>query len=315
MSARENNTQPGYIAVETEESIETPTAPGPLTDGSAGGGSRKKLVTRPGMAPPPVEYASWDMSVPLTVEETQSELLANKEASRTRSQFKTAPGGGANRISAGRSSAAVYVSLRTLTPETGPVSRAVAAIKVDEVVIREVRDLQTQPSLFRQRSSALVQGAGPIHWDQLKKGALAGILLGLLVTAAVVAFYPQGINSPGKLKPGAPAPHGEDRAKMPPQKKLQKERNALGLGPKHSLGTAEASSVLAPKSVTALSNPKDLQKAQSPPPSPPLTGTREAHSTKTNMNARPRPSRETKMVKKKVAKPSASAPQNDLWLE
>ena len=69
-----------------------------------------------------------------------------------RSRFRTAPGGGKNRVSGGRAAAAAYVSPSTLSPGHGTDPRVVP-VEVADHVLREARSFQTEPSLARKRAS------------------------------------------------------------------------------------------------------------------------------------------------------------------
>ena len=71
-----------------------------------------------------------------------------------RARFRTAPGGGVNRVSGGREHARAYVSPVTVKPGT-PTTPVTGAVKVLDVVEKAVRAYQTEPSLLRRRLSSL----------------------------------------------------------------------------------------------------------------------------------------------------------------
>jgi len=166
------------------------------------GSRQQKMSTKVGVAPPsnpppPVERVAdpererFDDEMP-TAQHSLSELSratcgpdyeameeARDEATpmdnpsereqSNRSEFKTAPGGGKNRISGGRAVASAYVSPKTVPPGKGH-DHVTAAVKVLETVQEEARSYRTEPSLLRRRASSLPppmpgrKAGAPIAW-------------------------------------------------------------------------------------------------------------------------------------------------------
>lgn len=112
---------------------------------------------------------------------TRPEILKSPEA---RELYKTAPGGGRNRLSGGREHAAAYVSPATVPPSLGRTT-ATGAIRVDTTVLNESRSHETEPSLWVRRQSSL-----PPPWLRGQPGAPSAKKLGLIVvTSAVLAGF------------------------------------------------------------------------------------------------------------------------------
>ncbi len=158
----------------------------------------------------PVSHVVSEASVPegflrdeLTPQEGTDLAEAMEGARRgDRSQFKTAPGGGKNRISGGRVAAAAYVSPVTLPPATGntPVT---SAIKVHQRVKEEVRSYVTEPSLLRRRESSLPPEP-PGYRDDSRKlivGLGAALVVALLMIVYLVGFRE---TSPGEVREALP---------------------------------------------------------------------------------------------------------------
>lgn len=174
-------------------------SPPPLTPRSAA--AADKLRTNPGLsAPPPLDQmqfeheggASDDADRISSREEYTpregSKLKASNEEEDAgdRSRFRTAPGGGRNRVSGGRAQAAAYVSPSTLPPEQGK-DHITSAIKVDEVVRNAVRAYETEPSLLRRRASSLPpRPATPPPKRTAAVLVLGALVLGLVLGASIL---------------------------------------------------------------------------------------------------------------------------------
>lgn len=99
-----------------------------------------------------------------------------------RAQFRTARGGGKNRLSGGRSAAAAYVSPSTLSPGHGAEPR-VHPVEVDARVLREARLHRTEPSLVRKRASQIPPE--PVAVPMKQNSRFVFVLLGFGVFAVM----------------------------------------------------------------------------------------------------------------------------------
>lgn len=130
---------------------------------------------------PPPDFSDLGIAA-APFEEEQSEGEAS-EIPDDRAQFRTAPGGGRNRLSGGRAIAAAYVSPSTLAPGHGTEPK-LGPVEVAEHVLREARSFQTEPSLVRKRASynpqpPLTRASGRHVWIYA-----AGALIVLIVLVA-----------------------------------------------------------------------------------------------------------------------------------
>ena len=221
----------------------------------------KKLITKPGVAPPsdppppPSEPPPpWDeitQEAPVVLDEVPAQAQApSMESLRDeqtpvgeyraaeegetspeggeRSQFRTARGGGKNRVSGGRAAAAAYMSPSTLPPGHG-AGKITSAVKVHEKVQEDARTFPTEPSLMRRRQSSLPPplppgyGKHPIPWRWISGGVVfvAGVLAVVWLLrqpAAPIAELPPAQNSE-ELRNAAPAgPMQEEMAPPAPEK-------------------------------------------------------------------------------------------------
>lgn len=158
-----------------------------------------KLRTNPGLtAPPPLDQMQFGSDeeegdrISSREEFTPREgsdlrnLNEDDEETSDRSRFRTAPGGGRNRVSGGRAQASAYVSPSTLPPEQGR-DHITSAIKVDEVVRNAVRAYETEPSLMRRRASSLPPRM-PLPQEKRNGAALVlgALVLGLVLGAGIL---------------------------------------------------------------------------------------------------------------------------------
>lgn len=130
---------------------------------------------------PPPDFSDLGITA-APFEEEQSKGEVN-EFLDVRAQFRTAPGGGRNRLSGGRAIAAAYVSPSTLAPGHGTEPK-LGPVEVAEHVLREARSFQTEPSLVRKRASynpqpPLTRASGRHVWIYA-----AGALIVLIVLVA-----------------------------------------------------------------------------------------------------------------------------------
>ena len=114
-----------------------------------------------------------------------------------RAQFRTAPGGGKNRVSGGRSSAAAYVSPSTLAPGHGAEPR-LGPVEVDEHVLREARSFQTEPSLMRKRASQVPPEAQLPVIPKTSASAWPWLIAGAVVASLLLVYF---FASPGPTAP------------------------------------------------------------------------------------------------------------------
>lgn len=147
------------------------------------GGKPAKIVTKPGVAPAsdpaplPLGSSAVDLeetgrvgvgvaqgshqnvaAEEVTIEAARDELTPAEVGAFTnpgsRASFRTAPGGGKNRVSGGRASAAAYVSPSTVAPGQA-VRPMTSKVQLHEQVKKEARSFHTEPSLLRRRASSL----------------------------------------------------------------------------------------------------------------------------------------------------------------
>ena len=78
----------------------------------------------------------------------------NYNKSSERERFPTAPGGGRNRISAGRHSASVYVSPATL-PEVAHCQECTGPFHLDNQLISDVARVGTEPGFFSAQGRSM----------------------------------------------------------------------------------------------------------------------------------------------------------------
>ena len=130
-----------------------------------------------------VEAEQWEI-LPLVYGELDQmswkKEAESEEQGSDRSRFRTAPGGGKNRVSGGRAKAAAYVSPMTLNPGFAKILTT-APIKISEKAIRASQDYQTEPSLLRRRESQpslTSRDHGPL------KAAAMGVLIAFISVAS-----------------------------------------------------------------------------------------------------------------------------------
>lgn len=145
-----------------------------------------------------------------------------------RSRFRTAPGGGLNRVSGGREHARAYVSPVTVKPGT-PTTPVTGAVKVLDVVEKAVRAYQTEPSLLKRRLSSLPPPFSPPQTrTHLLIGAISiGLVIGAMAVWAVLRTTSDETELPGQATKAEP-----DKPRPAPPKKQKISRNESGSGPK-----------------------------------------------------------------------------------
>ncbi len=285
--------------------------------------STRELETDPVGSEPPIPY---DDRVIDSARIAAHEDVTPREGSDlddpdARHRFRTAPGGGKNRISGGREHAKAYVSPTTLRPST-PVPPITSAVKVLDVVENAVRAYRTEPSLLRRRASSLPPRfpSDQPRTHLLVGGVAIGIVLAAMALWGVLRTQQQPTAGPPSNEPDSPAaPHQEVVA---PQK-TKISRNESETGPK----TEQEGEIAAPPPKAAKKEPEPApsssKETAARPPDPPTSPVHEEATV-----AKPPRSEAQAPVKKAVSseakepppKPASSAPatktsSQDLWLE
>lgn len=301
-SRRESQTtQPGMPKdqkkIVTKSGLAPPPASSPISE----------KQTNPGLtAPPPLDDMQYELDgaagadalacdegrVALREEMTPREgtdLNGPDDQSNDRSRFKTAPGGGRNRVSGGRERAAAYVSPTTVSPGHGK-DHITSAIKVDEVVANAVRAYETEPSLLRRRASSLPPRM-PREHDRTSVLVWAALLVGLLLGGLVVWL-------------GTAA---SDDESVPVQQPVSAD-SAPQANP--NAGSKESPSATADSDRPPPASKSPSTEAASGSPAPqvvPKAKPVEAPRPSVTPAARPTP--------KPAAQPTTKKPSDDLWLE
>lgn len=177
-----------------------------------------------------------------------------------RARFRTAPGGGLNRMSGGREQARAYVSPVTVKPGT-PTTPVTGAVKVLDVVEKAVRAYQTEPSLLKRRLSSLPPTqAQPQTRMHLLIGVIAvGLVVGAMLVWAVIRTTAPQPEEPG---PATKLPPAAARPAFPNKQKIS--RNESESGPKTvTEGENNAEPEAAPQGQQP--TPPAAQKSAAPP--------------------------------------------------
>jgi hypothetical protein len=263
----------------------------------------KKIVTKAGLAPPPGKSSDKTsdkatnpgLKAPPPLEDIQFEVdgdgteLNGSDAGdqEDRSKFRTAPGGGRNRVSGGRERAAVYVSPTTVAPGHGK-DHITSAIKVDEVVANAVRAYETEPSLLKRRASSLPPKM-PREYERSSKLVWAALIAGLLLGGIVVWL-------------GSSLPESENP---------KKDRNASAQGPKQGSDAKPASDKQPSTEESAASAPPDARSKASPDPQ---VVQKAANETEAAPQVKPAAIQSSSPLPTPPPK-TKKKPSNDLWLE
>jgi len=254
-----------------------------------------------------------------------------------RSQFRTAPGGGKNRVSGGRAAASAYVSPSTLAPGHGAEPK-VQSVEVDSRVIREARFHQTEPSLVRRRASQVPPE--PTELPMKKASWLLPVLIVLGVSAALAAVaivallpssHPPG---PSPVAKTASTPAGRPSPSAPPvvasaptAAPTQTSATAPAVTP--TLEAAPSATPLALPEASSVDSTNSRNLASQRPTtshadhSSHPTGTMSSPSSSavqrsSQSTAAPKStaaSRSTAAPKSTAAPQPATAPNRDLWIE
>lgn len=253
-----------------------------------------------------------------------------------RSQFRTAPGGGKNRVSGGRAAASAYVSPSTLAPGHGAEPK-VQSVEVDSRVIREARFHQTEPSLMRRRASHVPPEPTYVPMKKsswvlpalLALGAAVGIAVVLMLvlqpsnhqsvlptaqqqpmagapraSARPLATHPPAATSEGAVAPVQPAP-SEETGAPPPTLSSDATNSRNSALERPTIAHADSSSqALGPKSPTAAERPSTTSGSNAP----------NASSTAASRPTTAAP-KSTAPPKSTAAPKPATAPSRDLWIE
>lgn len=227
------------------------------TERGVGNTPPRQISTKPGIAPAPPtsdpppaprlektpaqpsaavdEAPGQDVREQFREDQTPAESEYDVKVESDRSQFRTAPGGGKNRVSGGRAAAAAYVSPSTLPPGHG-TGRITAAVKVHEAVQQDARTFPTEPSLMRRRESSLPPPMPPGYGEPPPSRAKALIFGGVALCAvgALIGWWLTRIEVPA-VASEAPQP-----AETVPSENLKKIGNAAPARPKPELSATSA---------------------------------------------------------------------------
>lgn len=311
-----------------------PPAPGGLprlTHRGLGDSQPPKLVTMHGVAPPSesdrppsMPEGSSKKTLELSVELgrlTQDPLPdfsdlgfesvktddVIRDVSENRSQFRTAPGGGKNRLSGGRAVAAAYVSPSTLSPGHGTEPK-LGPVEVAEHVLREARSFQTEPSLAKKRASHNPPQTPPVRrlsWSKVWVYAGGGVLLGFAVLIA------------GQFARSA---HGEQSQIALTRPSAEAMPSSTPRGAQQSTGPKPVERP-APGQPVQLANSQTNQKnaEETPVSAPPRQVAQEFGNASTNRPTTGHAARPPQKTKSSSATQSsqteASGKKRDLWLE
>ncbi len=297
-----------------------------------------KLVTMHGVAPPSdrpppleqptvgenaVEYSGDDLSfehgeVPRFGDhelppEVAAELNGDDQQTSVsfdgdRSQFRTAPGGGKNRLSGGRAAAAAYVSPSTLSPGHG-TDPQVRPVEVAEHVLKEARSFQTEPSLVKKRASQLPPQAERVAPPMVQRspwsGPAAGVIAALLVVGVYFLFRGEAGEEPPTLQKNAALAESSDGAPFAASAEVAASQPPPEVEPASSAGIATS----APPSPSVEPSSSGTGSAQ-PRPSLPPSG----QKRRNEKSARPKINHASPSPPQPTSKP-VSTKKRDLWLE
>lgn len=298
------------------------------TERGVGNTPPRQISTKPGIAPapptsdPPLVYDPEDTpgQPSAVVDELPPQVLRDREQLREdhtpvesehapagegdRSQFRTAPGGGKNRVSGGRAAAAAYVSPTTVPPGQG-TGRITAAVKVHEAVRQDARSFPTEPSLMRRRESSLPPPMPP-GYEEPQPSMAKPILLGVAAACVLGALLGWALLAEQESQPAVKLPQ-QDRQLTEEPKEIG---NAVRERPKQEVG-GPATTPSAPEST-------HLKKTKKPAPEvAPSPSTGVSPSAKPQPQAQPQATSGKKPAAKPVPAPAPkkSPSEEDPWLD